>query len=184
MHKKILSPGEAAFVVIDMQECFRAFIPDFAQTASNIAIFLRAAKLLDVPVIITEQYPKGLGRSAEEILLALDADHAPLEKTTFSSCGAPAFVSSLKELNIKQVIVAGIEAHICVNQTAHDLLDNGFQVHLLTDCISARFETNKRVALDKMMQSGAVPSSVEMALFELMRDSKHEHFKAIQQLVK
>ena len=118
------------------------------------------------------------------MLVALDDNHAPLEKTAFSSCGAAGFVASLKELNIAQVIVCGIEAHICVSQTAHDLLAAGFQVHLLVDCISSRFEVNKKAGLDKMMQSGAVPSSVEMALFELMRDSKHAQFKAIQKLIK
>ncbi len=183
-HEKILDAHHAAFVIIDVQEGFRGIIPDFAVMAANITRFLQGAKILDVPVIVTEQYPKGLGRTAEEILFALDPDHAPLEKTAFSSCGAPAFVASLKQLDIRQVILGGIEAHICVNQTAHDLIDAGFQVHLLADCISARFEVNKKAGLDKMMQSGAVPSTVEMALFELMRDAKHEQFKAIQQLVK
>jgi nicotinamidase-related amidase len=183
-HEKILDVHHAAFVIIDVQEGFRGIIPDFAIIASNIARFLQGMKILDVPVIVTEQYPKGLGRTAEEVLFVLDPDHAPLEKTAFSSCGATGFVSSLKELNIKQVILAGIEAHICVNQTAHDLLDAGFQVHLLADCISARFDINKRAGLKKMLQSGAVPTTVEMALFELMRDAKHEQFKAIQQLVK
>lgn len=183
-HEKILDVKQSAFIVIDMQEGFRGAVPDFSQVAANITVFLRGAKLLDVPVIVTEQYPKGLGRTAEEILVALDSDHAPLEKTAFSSCGAAAFVAALQELEIKQVIVAGIEAHICVNQTVHDLLDADFQVHLLMDCISTRYEVNKRAGLDKMISSGAVPSSVEMALFELMRDAKHEHFKEIQGLVK
>jgi len=183
-HEKILNLGEAAFVVIDVQESFRAVIPDFAQIASNIAMFLQGAKILDVPVIVTEQYPKGLGRTAEEILFVLEPDIAPLEKTAFSSCGATGFVSSLKELNIRQVIVAGIEAHVCVNQTTHDLLREGFQVHLLRDCISARFSLNREAAFAKMEQSGAVPSTVEMALFELMRDARHEQFKEIQRLVK
>lgn len=183
-HEKILDVSKAAFLVIDVQEGFRGSIPDFAQIAANISLFLRGAKILDVPVIVTEQYPKGLGRTADEILLALDADTDPLEKTAFSSCGATGFVSSLKELEIEQVIVSGIEAHICVNQTVHDLLDAGFQVHVLTDCVSSRFEVNKSVALNKMFQSGAVPSTMEMALFELMRDAEHEHFKEIQGLVK
>jgi nicotinamidase-related amidase len=183
-HPNILDVKRAAFLVIDLQEGFRSVIPDFAMIASNTARFLQGAKILDVPVIVTEQYPKGLGRTAEEILFALDADHAPLEKTAFSSCGAAGFLSSLKELNIEQVIVAGIEAHICVNQTVHDLLDAGFQVHLLADCISSRFSVNRRVAMRKMYRSGAVPSTVEMALFELMRDAKHEKFKEIQALIK
>jgi nicotinamidase-related amidase len=82
------------------------------------------------------------------------------------------------------LLVAGIEAHICVNQTVHDLLEAAYQVHVLTDCIGAREENNKRVALAKMQASGAILSSTEMALFELMRDAKHEQFKAMQKLVK
>jgi nicotinamidase-related amidase len=90
----------------------------------------------------------------------------------------------LKRSGVKQVLVSGIEAHICVNHTVHDLLANGFQVHLLTDCITARKPNDKETAFRKMRMSGALPSSVEMALFELMRDAKHEQFKAIQGLIK
>ena len=87
-------------------------------------------------------------------------------------------------LNIKQVIVSGLEAHICVNQTVHDLLAAGFQVHLLTDCIVARKKSDRKTAFKKMRSSGAILSTLEMALFELLRDSRHEHFKAIQGLIK
>ena len=81
-------------------------------------------------------------------------------------------------------MLCGIEAHVCVNQTAHDLLARGYQVHLLTDCISSRAEQNRRVGVEKMLKSGALPSSTETALFELMRDARHEQFKAIQKLIK
>jgi nicotinamidase-related amidase len=106
------------------------------------------------------------------------------EKTAFSSCGAAAFVKKLGDLKISQAVICGLETHVCVNQTAHDLLARGYQVHLLTDCVSSRAEQDKRVGLDKMMRSGALPSSTEMALFELMRDARHEQFKAIQKLIK
>jgi nicotinamidase-related amidase len=107
-----------------------------------------------------------------------------IEKTAFSSCGATAFNERLEALEVKHVIVCGIEAHICVNQTVHDLLDAGYVVHLAVDCISSRLEQNKQAGLAKMRQSGALPSSLEMALFELMRDAKHSRFKEIQKLVK
>ncbi len=184
MHEKILALGEAAFVIIDVQEGFRSVIPDFGVMCANIALFAQGAQILDVPILVTEQYPKGLGRTAEEVLFSLPADLQLIEKTAFSSCGAQNFVKQLNDLNIRQVIVAGIEAHVCVNQTTHDLLNDGFQVHLLTDCISARFTVNREAAFAKMQQSGAVPSTVEMALFELLRDARHEQFKEIQQLVK
>ena len=137
-----------------------------------------------MPVVVTEQYPKGLGRTAEEIRAALPAGLEPIEKTAFSACSAREFGAQLAAAGVRQVLVCGIEAHICVNQTAHDLLARGLQVHLLTDCISSRTPQNRQAGLDKMLRSGAVPSSAELALFELMRDARHEQFKAIQKLIK
>jgi nicotinamidase-related amidase len=183
-HGNTLDAARAALVCIDMQESFRRAIPDFAEVAARIAVVARAAELLRVPVIVTEQYPKGLGRTAEEIRAALPADFEPVEKTAFSSCGAGEFVARLERTGARQAIVCGIEAHICVNQTTHDLLERGLQVHLLTDCITARAPHNKQTGLDKMRHSGALPSSSEMALFELLRDARHEQFKAIQKLIK
>jgi nicotinamidase-related amidase len=183
-HENTLELKRAALVVIDVQESFRAAISDFAETAARIALVVHAAQLLKVPVIVTEQYPKGLGRTADEIRAVLSPDHEPIEKTAFSSCGAQEFVARLEATGAQQLVVCGIEAHVCVNQTTHDLLARGYSVHLLTDCISSRAAHNKQVALAKMQHSGAVPSSTEMALFELMRDARHEQFKAIQKLIK
>ncbi|HVF48559.1 MAG TPA: hydrolase [Pyrinomonadaceae bacterium] len=183
-HENILDAGQSALVVIDMQEAFRRSISDFAETAARIALVAHAAQLLKVPVIVTEQYPKGLGRTAGEISAVLPAGWEPVEKTAFSSCDAQQFVARLAETGARQVIVCGIEAHVCVNQTTHDLLARGLQVHLLTDCISARAPHNRQAALSKMQQSGALLSTTEMALFELLRDSAHEQFKAIQKLIK
>lgn len=184
MQPKTLQYGQTAFVIIDMQDGFRPIISDFVETSARIALMAHATRLLNVPLIITEQYPKGLGRTAGEILSVLPPDFVVVEKTSFSSCGSTAFLKQLEESKAWQVIVCGIEAHICVNQTTHDLLANGYQVHLLTDCIAARSQNNKTVGLEKMVQSGAILSSIEMALFELMRDAKHEQFKAIQKLIK
>ena len=183
-HANTLDAARAALVIIDMQESFRTHISDFAEVSARIALAAHAAQLLRVPVVVTEQYPKGLGRTAGEILAVLPADSEPVEKTAFSSCGARQFVAELERTGARQVIVCGIEAHVCVNQTTHDLLARGYQVHLLTDCVSSRTPQNRQVGLDKMRQSGALPSSIEMALFELMRDAEHEQFKAIQKLIK
>ena len=184
LHANTLDARRAALVVIDMQESFRAAVPDFAAVAARIASAARGAQLLNVPVVVTEQYPKGLGRTAAEISAALPAGLEAVEKTAFSSCGAQEFVARLEQSGARQIIVCGIEAHVCVNQTTHDLLARGFQVHLLTDCISSRSEHNKRAGLDKMLRAGALPSTVELALFELMRDARHEQFKAVQTLIK
>jgi nicotinamidase-related amidase len=183
-HENTLDATQAAFVIIDMQEAFRSSIPDFAEIAAGIALMAHAAQLLGVPILCTEQYPKGLGRTAPEIRAVLPAALEPVEKTAFSSCGAQTFVSELERVRARQVIVCGIEAHVCVNQTTHDLLARGYKVHLLSECIAARSAHNRQTGLAKMQQSGALPSSIEMALFELMRDAAHEQFKAVQKLIK
>ena len=183
-HPRILESTKTALVVIDVQEAFRSVVGDFALIASRIPIAIRGFLALGLPVAVTEQYPKGLGRTAEEITLTLPDDFEYLEKTAFSSCGASGFAEKLNSAETKQVVICGLETHVCVNQTAHDLLDQGFQVHLLADCVGSRFEHDKRAGLTKMFSSGVVPSSMEMALFELMRDSRHEKFKEIQNLIR
>jgi nicotinamidase-related amidase len=184
MHAFTLELSASAFVIIDVQEAFRQSITDFSEFARKIAVFTEGAKLLKLPILVTEQYPKGLGRTAEEIMQSLPMDVEVFEKTVFSAYGAAGFGEKLKSISARQIIVAGLEAHICVNQTVHDLLEQNFQVHLLSDCIASRAKENKQIALTKMQASGAILSSVEMALFELMRDSRNEQFKAIQKLIK
>lgn len=184
LHPKILDKDKAVLIVVDFQEAFRSPINDYAQIASRISIAVRGFQILNLPVIITEQYPKGLGRTAEEILFSLPPDFDVIEKTAFSSCGAAAFLERLKAIGASQIVLCGLETHICINQTAHDLLNENYEVHLLTDCVSSRFTPDKETALRKMQGNGVVPSTVEMALFELMRDAKHEQFKAIQELIK
>ncbi len=183
-HENTLDAAQTALVIIDMQEAFRTQISDFAETAVRIALVAHAAQLLNVPLIVTEQYPRGLGHTADEIRTVLPVGLEVIEKTAFSSCGASEFVARLETTAARHVLVCGIEAHICVNQTTHDLLARGLKVHLLTDCITARAPENKELALAKMQQSGALLSSTEMALFELLRDARHEQFKAIQKLIK
>jgi nicotinamidase-related amidase len=184
LHQNTLDAAHTSLVIIDMQEGFRSHISDFAETAVRIALVAHAAQLLKVPVIVTEQYPRGLGHTANEIKAVLPDGFNVIEKTAFSSCGAQAFEAELERNQTLHVLVCGIEAHVCVNQTTHDLLERGYRVHLLTDCITARSAHNKQTGLAKMQQSGVLPCSTEMALFELMRDAKHEQFKAIQKLIK
>src|ERR671917_476402 len=182
-HPNTLDPKRTALVIVDMQEGFRAKISDFAEVSARIALVAHAAQLLGVPVIVTEQYPKGLGRTAAEVAAVLPEGFEPVEKTAFSSCGAQEFVARLEAAGARQVLLCGIEAHVCVNQTAHDLLARGYQVHLLADCVSSRTAQNRQAGLDKMLRSGALPSSTELALFELLRDARHEQFKAVQKLI-
>ncbi len=184
MHRNTLAAHSTALVVVDIQEAFREAIPDSLFVIERAVIAVQGFQLLGVPVIVTEQYPKGLGRTVEEILLSLPDEVCVIEKSTFSACGKPEFVERLRTGGIKTVALCGVEAHVCVNQTAHDLLADGIGVHLLTDAVSSRNDADTDAGVQKMFQSGVVPSSVEMALFELMRDSRHPLFKEIQSLIK
>lgn len=180
---KLLDISKTALVVIDLQEAFRSAIPEFPNVASRAAMAVRGFQILNVPVIVTEQYSKGLGRTTEEVLFCLPDDYEPLEKIKFSSCIDP-FIEKLGEAGARQIVLCGLETHICVNQTAHELLERGFEVHLLTDAVGSRYAQDRETGLQKMFQSGVVPATVEMSLFELMRDAKHEQFKEIQNLIK
>ncbi len=183
-HPNILDPGKTALVVVDIQEGFRNAIPDFALVASRASTVVRGFQALELPVVVTEQYPQGLGRTAEEVQFILPDGFEPFEKTAFSSCGSNLLLEKLNDLGIRQVVLCGLETHVCVNQSAHDLIDKGFQVHILIDVVGSRFDHDKRAGLQKMKASGVISSSAEMALFELMRDAKHEKFKEIQSLIK
>ncbi|GAC1446858.1 MAG: hydrolase [Pyrinomonadaceae bacterium] len=187
-HQNSLNAASTVLVIVDMQEAFRGVISDFTELAARIALVAHAAQSLNLPVIATEQYPKGLGHTANEIRTVLPRDTEPLEKMSFSACGSSEFMALLTSTDAapdaQQVLLCGVETHICVNQTAHDLLARGHQVHLLLDCISSRYIEDKQTALAKMQQSGVLPTTIEMALFELLRDARHEQFKIIQKLIK
>ena len=178
-----LSRESAALAVIDMQEAFRSVIPDFSEVASRIALAVEGA-LLEIPVIVTEQYPKGLRHTAEEIVARLPRELNAIEKSCFNSCGAEDFMSQLIGRNAKQILVCGIEAHICVLQTCLDLLERGFDVFVLRDCITSRDVRNKEAAFARLSQAGAAEATLEMALFEMMHSADSPQFKAIQKLIK
>lgn len=183
-HPRILDRNRTALVIVDIQEAFRNVIPEFDRIVSRAKIALRGFQILNLPIIITEQYPKGLGRTVDELLDIIPNDFEFVEKTAFSSCGARPFQEQLRATDVSQVVLCGVETHICVNQTAHDLLTEAFEVHILNDAVGSRHEQDKATAISKMNMNGAVPSCVEMALFELLRDAKHEQFKEIQNLIK
>ena len=180
-HANLLDINTTALIVVDIQEAFRNAIPTFPIVASRASIAVRGFSTLGVPVIVTEQYPKGLGPTAPELAGKLGTVPA---KTAFSCGECGELFEGLEKKGIHRVLVCGIEAHVCVNQTAHDLLTRGFQVHLLTDCVCSRFEHDQAAGLAKMKASGVLPSSIEMAFFELMRDSKHPKFREVQELIR
>ena len=176
---RTLDRNRAALVVIDVQEAFRPAVTGFDEVVANTATLIQGARALDVPVLVTEQYPKGLGSTVPEIATHLDGVE-PLEKVCFSAAAAEGFDLGGRD----QAIVCGIETHVCVSQTAHDLLERGVEVHVPRDAVSSRTEQNREVGLHKMESSGAIVTSVETALFELVGAAGSEEFKQVQRLVK
>lgn len=182
-HPSLLNRKRTALALIDMQTGFRPVLSGFDELAERMGLLVEACQLLGVPVIVTEQYPKGLGPTAEEITRRLDPETKPIEKLSYSAYGVADFDLQLRELHVEQIALCGIEAHICISQTAHDLLQNGYQVHLLTDAIGSRLPHNREVAIDRLGRAGAIISSIEMALFELCPAGTTE-FRQMQQIVK
>jgi nicotinamidase-related amidase len=176
-----LDRSRAALAVIDVQEAFRPVVLDFEQIAANVAVLIQSARILALPVLVTEQYPQGLGATVPEVANHLEGIE-PIEKVCFSALDADGFPARLAERD--QVLLCGIEAHVCVNQTAEDLLTSGKEVHVVQDAVSSRTAANRDLGLHKMEHSGAVVTSVETALFELLRAAGSPEFKQIQALVK
>ena len=176
-----LDRSRAALAVIDVQEAFRPAVLDFEQVASNVAVLIQGARILELPVLVTEQYPRGLGKTVPEVARHLEGVE-PIEKVYFSALDANGFPAGLADRD--QVVLCGIEAHVCVNQTAEDLLTSGKEVHVVQDAVSSRTAANRDLGLHKMEHSGAVLTSVETALFELLRAAGTPEFKQVQALVK
>jgi nicotinamidase-related amidase len=174
-----LDPARAALVVIDVQEGFRKAIPDFEGVAAATATLVQGAEALDVPIVVTEQYPKGLGETVPEVADHLPDGLEPVEKTVFSAAAADGFDLGGRD----QAIVCGIEAHVCVNQTVLDLLDAGTEVHVVADAVGSRSPDNRELGLAKAERAGAWRTSVETALFELLGEAGGDRFKTVQRLV-
>lgn len=175
-----LKKEDCLLLVIDIQERLIPVIHQYEEVIRNANILLKGMEILGVPVIVTEQYPKGLGNTCKEILLGEDAK--VMEKITFS-CLANDYIKESVQSK-KQIIICGVEAHICVLKTALDLLDEGYQVHLITDAVSSRKKENKQVAIERMKQSGVFISSTEMILFQLLDKAGTDEFKLISKLIK
>jgi nicotinamidase-related amidase len=176
---RILDPDRAALVVVDVQEAFRPAVAGFEEVAANVARLVEGAKVMGIPIVVTEQYPKGLGSTVPEVAELLGGVE-PIDKVCFSGAAADGFDLGGRG----QALVCGIETHVCVSQTAHDLLARGIEVHVARDAVGSRSEENKELGLHKMESSGAILSSVETALFELVGAAGTEEFKQVQALVK
>jgi nicotinamidase-related amidase len=174
-----LERDRTALVVVDVQEGFRPVIGGFDELAQQTAILVQGARVLGLPVVVTEQYPKGLGSTIPEVAEHLDGiERHP--KTAFSAPEADGFDLDGRD----QVVMCGIESHICVMQSALALLDRGLEVEVAADAVSSRSQQNKAIGLERMRMSGATITSVETALFELLGRAGTDEFKQIQGLVR
>jgi len=180
----MLDRTRSALLVIDVQEGYRGHTVDHERMVRAVRMLVDAATLLEVPVLATEQYPKGIGHLQPEVAEGLPSATEIIEKMSMSCCGQPRFVAALEGLARSQIVVCGIEAHACVNQTVHDLLARGYQVHVPLDAVSARRELDLRAGWEKIVGSGAVPATVEMVCLEWVRTAESPQFKAIHKLIK
>jgi nicotinamidase-related amidase len=178
----MLQKSAAALIVIDVQDKLLPAMAGAEALVANVARLIRGAAALGLPIVYTEQYPQGLGRTIPELLAILPGQ--PVAKTSFSCCGEPAFMARIKELGRRQFVVVGIEAHVCVHQTVAGLLAAGYEVEFATDAIASRTEANRELARQRMQAAGARPTSAEMALFELLERAQGDAFKAILKIVK
>lgn len=174
---------DAVLVAIDFQQKLMPAMYDPQGLEDKTVRLLTGLKALQVPAVVTQQYTKGLGPTVEAVAAAL-GDFEPIEKSEFSACGCAEFISALEKSGKRTVILIGIEAHICVEQTALDLLEKGYQVVLVADCVQSRERSNTEISLQRLSNSGAVVTSYESVLYELLKTSKAPEFKAISAAVK
>lgn len=183
-HASLLDRERAILVLIDLQEGYRAALDGWRRVEASCTLLVRGAGLLGVPLVVTEQYPQGIGHTAAEVATTFPPHLEVLEKRSMSCCGGPGFVERLTASGRTQVLVAGIETHACVNQTVHDLLALGYQVHVARDATSSRRRGDVRPAWEKMRAAGMLPTGSEQALLELVRTADAAEFKALQRLLK
>jgi len=179
----LLQPERTALVVVDLQEKLMPAIESRERVLRNSLLLLKLAEVLKLPVLLTTQYKKGLGEILPEVRAAAPGA-VPLDKVAFGCFGDPAFAERLRGLGRDQLLVTGVEAHICVCQTVLGGLDKGYTVHVASDAVGSRTGENRAVGLARMERAGALVSSAEMALYELLGRSDRDAFKQILPLLK
>lgn len=173
----------SALVVVDIQSKLNPVMFDPGRAPEGAAKLLKGADILGVPALVTEQYPKGVGATVDELQDLMPAG-CPIEKTTFSCLADDAFIKQFSDLGRSQVVLCGIEAHVCVLQTSLELLDAGLEVYVAADATASRTEDNHRLGLERIRDAGGWIVSVEMVLFEWLKRSGTPQFKAVSQLIK
>jgi len=179
----MLAVDKCALVVIDIQGKLSQLMHQKEALFENAQKLIKGAQILEIPIIVTEQYPKGLGPTIPEIA-ALFPNFRPLPKVAFSCCGDEGFQRELLAVNRRQILICGIETHVCVYQTTVDLLASGYGVEVVADVVSSRTAENREIGLQRMRDEGARITSVEMALFDLMRVAEGPKFREVSKIVK
>ncbi|MDW8034153.1 MAG: hydrolase [Nitrososphaerota archaeon] len=180
-NSRLIERNDTVLIVIDVQEKLVPLVIRNNEIISNIVKLIKFCKKLQIPIIITEQYPKGLGKTVREISEELQ-EIKPIEKTSFSCFGSEEFKKALRKIKAKTLILVGVEAHICIAQTALDALDR-FRVCIVADAISSRSVENLNIGLQRMRDNGVIISSTEMLMYELLKDSKSKEFKDMKHLL-
>ena len=183
MDKFILNKDASALVVVDIQEKLVPAMKMRQQVYDNCGHLIELAKLINIPIVLTEQYPKGLGPTVPEIKDVLP-DYAPLEKVTFDCCKGEGFLDKIASLQKTHIILTGMETHICVLQTCLSLLKKGYFVHLVSDAVCSRKKGDFRTAVETMRNAGAVITCTETALFQLLEKAGTPEFKAVSKRIK
>ena len=179
----MLRTGDTFLLVVDVQDKLARVMHEKEALFESLRKIIKGAQALDIPILWAEQNPKGLGPTVPEVAELL-ADHEPISKLCFSCCGNTRFLQALRRIERRQVLVVGIEAHVCVYQTAMDLVDLGYEVQVVADAVSSRTEGNKQLGLERIRVAGGSLTSVEIALFELLKVAEGKRFKEILKVVK
>ena len=180
---KLLSSEKTALLIIDIQERILPVINNHERVVDNTIKLIKGFKVLGLPIFFTEQYPKGLGPTSKSIVKEL-GDLKPFDKMSFSCSGAGKLFEEFASKGLSQIVVCGIESHVCVQQTVLDLIENGIQVNLAADAVSSRKEIDYKTALDRMRSHGTEVTTTESILFELLNVCGTPEFKTVSKIVK
>lgn len=183
-HPYLLDRSAAALVVVDMQAPFLAVIHERERLVGNVRLLCQAARILQVPMLATMQYAARMGGVVPDIAAVLPDDATSLDKMCFSCGGSDDFLSALEATKRRQVVLCGVETHICVCQTAHDLLHRGYQVHVAADGVSSRSLEKHKLGMERIRDAGARPCAAEAAVYEWLNEAGTPEFKEILTLVK
>jgi nicotinamidase-related amidase len=179
----MLEIEKSCLVVVDVQGKLANLMYNKEPLFANVEILIKMAKALEIPILWCQQNPKGLGPTLPQLAELLDGNE-PVDKFSFSCCGDEKFAEQLKNSSRKQIILCGIETHVCIYQTAMDLLDKDYEVNLVADAVSSRTAENKQIALERLTAEGAYISSTEMTIFELLKTAKHPKFRELAKLIR